>query len=280
MNRVVLAMTPSLSEIETSVIPEIKTLDSLESKILEALTKLQHQASDQSELVIADTDFERERQYIQSLIQNDNGHTAILEFAEEILEDFQKTPCELSVDVLADCLIVHRQNGKRLIEGIRALTLYFFSPRVRRARKLKLRAILSNTKKNTPSKSSDSKSSGSRPSYSKRHDKGNAKSNKMTNQLKMMSKLLSSEIERVGDVEEIVQEDNETVKSTNEEYVKFSNEMNAAKGVLNVLKRRDKTDLLYIGSGFVFFTLCCLYIILKRLRMYVFIIHLKFIFLL
>eukprot|EP01083_Nonionella_stella_P019976 55432_1 len=91
------------------------------------------------------------------------------------------------------------------------------------------------------------------------------KSKTITGQLTRIKQLLEPEVQRGRAAHETLENASETLTKTHTTYDDYKSNMGRGKSLLDRLKRRELTDHILNWIGFIFFLICVIYVVQKRI---------------
>jgi len=88
--------------------------------------------------------------------------------------------------------------------------------------------------------------------------------------LKRIQGMLAGELKRLGETEQILNQDAQRIQSTNEGIGFYGSEASKSDAALKEIERQEKIDYLFVAGGFIFFLCVVAYIIFKRTAGHIF----------
>ena len=88
----------------------------------------------------------------------------------------------------------------------------------------------------------------------------------ITSALNRCQKILAQELNRIGDVGEMLQTDKQTIADTKGQYSSHADKVGTSKEHLSNLKRQERNDRIMIGAALCFFAVV-VHIVSKRFRL-------------
>jgi hypothetical protein len=74
-----------------------------------------------------------------------------------------------------------------------------------------------------------------------------------------------ADLARVNEVSSVLLADSEKLRDVGGEYTQYGSSLKTARDLLKTMQRRENTDKILLGFGFLFFILVVLYILKRRL---------------